>query len=133
LLSLQASAEKWLQIQEDIRENFKPRWSFIKPYFGATFGTKVMQIFMEKNRSQKTTQIYTPSSSTKTGWNKLNHVPLMSQLIRQNKRSNGAKTADTMQKCKSHSSWPNAKCSTKGYSFIGIGPGNQISRLDAQG
>ena len=51
-LSLRADAEKWLQMTKEIREDFRPRWSFIKPYFRATYGTKVdeskvMQIFME--------------------------------------------------------------------------------------
>ena len=51
-LSLRAAAEKWLQMTKEIREDFLPRWSFIKPYFRATYGTKVdeskvLQIFAE--------------------------------------------------------------------------------------
>jgi len=51
-LSLRAAAEKWLQMTKEIREDFRPQWSFIKPYFRATYGTKVdeskvLQIFAE--------------------------------------------------------------------------------------
>jgi hypothetical protein len=63
-------AEKWLQMTREIREDFRPRWSFIKPYIKATYGTKVnefqvMQILMDLKQKPQENLITRTSTSTK--------------------------------------------------------------------